>query len=72
MHIIFYIAIRYNTIKISNISCGFEVLLKRDMSQIKTRHVANQNATCRKLKRDMSRFNNTSKPQLMFDISTVL
>ena len=27
MHIIFFIAIHYNTIKISNISCGFEVLI---------------------------------------------
>ena len=27
MHIIFFIAIHYNTIKISNISCGFEILI---------------------------------------------
>ena len=27
MHIIFFIAIHYNTIKISNISSGFEVLI---------------------------------------------
>ena len=27
MHIIFFIAIHYNTFEISNISCGFEVLI---------------------------------------------
>ena len=29
MHIIFFIAIRYDTFKISNISCGFEVLITK-------------------------------------------
>ena len=28
MHIIFLIAIHYNTFKISNISCGFEMLIR--------------------------------------------
>ena len=27
MHMIFFIAIHYDTLKISNISCGFEVLI---------------------------------------------
>ena len=27
MHIIFFIVIHYNTFKISNISCGFELLI---------------------------------------------